>query len=425
MTDFLNFLIVITAGVLFSGLFTKVNIPYVTALIISGIVIGPHLLNIFVPDPTIEAIASIGVIFLMFMAGLEVNVKYKKYLTKRAWYLITLNSVIPFITGFLIGHFFGYSIMSSLVLGIVFISSSVAIVIPQLEKSGLIKREIGQDILTATVFEDIGSLLLLSMALQTLMPKTQLPMIAYYVILLISIIIMKLSLPTISKMYHKLVGDHDKFNRELLLFFSILVGAAIFFEALGVHSIVAGFIIGMLLSETVKHERLMVKIRTISYGLFIPTFFVLIGASLDLSTVFAGENYWFVGAVVLGLILSKVGSGYLAGRLTGYTKDEALLIGFATTPQLSTTLAAAFAALGFGLLTNATITALVTLSIVTTLLAPMAIKHFTTRIKKSERDLAVKREMRKVTKKRNQTKKTSFVKTRGKKKKQEYSKAVH
>ena len=416
MTDFINFLIVISAGVVFSGLLSKIQIPYVTALILSGIVIGPYALNIFSPDPTIEAIAAIGVIFLMFMAGLEVNVRHKKYLTKDAFFLITLNSILPFLTGFCIATAFGYGLMSALILGIVFISSSVAIIIPQLEKSGMIHKRLGQNILTAAIFEDIGSLLLLSMALQTMMPKTQLPIIAYYVILLLSVIVMKLALPKITRMYHKLIGERDQFERDLMFFFVILVGTAIFFEALGVHSIVAGFIIGLLLSETVRHERLMVKIRTLSYGVFIPTFFVLIGAKLDLGVLVAGESYLFISLVVLGLIVSKVVSGYVAGRLTKFSRDESLLMGFATTPQLSTTLAAAFAALGFGLLDNATITALVALSIVTTLLAPLVIRKLTMRIKQSERDLAIKREMREIAKKRKKAKERRVVKARRKKK---------
>ncbi len=378
MSEILSFFIILSAGLVFSEIFKRLDLPYVSALIVGGILIGPYFLNIIEVDAQISFLGSIGVIFLMFMAGSEIKMDSFKSMGRDILILTVFNGIIPFITGFLIGQAFGYGFLTSMVLSTALISSSIAVIIPAMESHRLIDTNLGKTVITATVLEDIASLILLAILLQNIHQTTSLPIILHMPAVILLIIGMKVVIPMLEKKFHKRKRGRDLFESELRFVFSILLASVIIFESIGVHSIVAGFIIGILLGDSVT-GKVENKIKTISYGLFIPTFFIIIGMNTDISVLFSTQYIILAAAVVLGSIGSKIMSGYIAGKLIKKSNKESLLIGVLTTPQLSTTLAIAFAAVEFQILTQEIITSLVMLSITTTLISPLLIKAIVSR----------------------------------------------
>ena len=165
MPELLSFFIILVAGLLLSEAFKRLHLPYVTALIVAGIIIGPFALNLIELSETLLFLAGIGVVFLMFIAGTEIKTDFLKETRKDVFVISILNGFLPFFTGFMISIYLGFNFFTSLILGIVFVSSSIAVIIPALESTGLIKRRIGKDIISSTVIEDIGSLILLAIIL--------------------------------------------------------------------------------------------------------------------------------------------------------------------------------------------------------------------------------------------------------------------
>jgi Kef-type K+ transport system membrane component KefB len=116
------------------------------------------------------------------------------------------------------------------------------------------------------------------------------------------------------------------------------------------------------------------KLHVLSYGLFIPIFFVLIGAQADISVFENGGNALMLVFVVVGAsVASKFISGFIAGRMSGFTERQSAIIGSATIPQLSTTLAVAFTGMELGLLDAKMVMAMTVLSMVTTFAGPFLI----------------------------------------------------
>jgi Kef-type K+ transport system membrane component KefB len=372
MVDILPFLIIIMAGLVFSEFFNRLHLPYVTALIVAGVVIGPYFLNIIELNETTAFIGSIGVVFLMFIAGSEVKIDSFKAVGKGVFIISLLNGSIPFLVGLGIGWYFGFSLFTSVVLGTIFVSSSIAVIIPSLESSKLINTRVGKSIISSTVFEDIGSLLLLAIILQSFAQRTPLPLSIYIPTIILVIFFLKAVVPALGKIYHANKRGGDLFESELRFVFVVLLTTVLLFEFLGMHSIIAGFFIGIILGDSIK-GKIEEKIRTISYGIFIPTFFLTIGMQTDLSVFLTGTSVELTVFIVIGLIASKIISGFIGGTLANFSKKESILIGVSTIPQLSTTLAAAFAALEFGLLKNDIIVSLIVLSVITTFLAPILI----------------------------------------------------
>ncbi len=379
MSSILPFFIVITAGLVFSEIFKRLHLPYVTALIIAGLLIGPYGLNLVQLDDTINFIGAIGIVFLMFIAGSEIKLESLKETGREVVLLSILNGLLPFLIGLGIGFFYNYGIMTSLILGTVFISSSVGVVIPTLESSGLIDKKIGKTIVSATIFEDIVSLILLALILQSFTQKTPVPLPLYVPLIFFILVALKVIVTKLEDWYLEKKG-RDLYEGKLRFVFVVLLATVALFEFIGMHSIVAGFIIGILLGDSIE-GKVEHKIRTISYGLFIPTFFLVIGMRTDLSVFSSITSTNLIITVVLGLILSKILSGLIVGNILKYSKKKSFLIGFSTIPQLSTTLAVSFSALELELISQEVVTSLVILSIVTTFTAPLMVKKLSSRIK--------------------------------------------
>ena len=384
MENLLPFFLILFAGIFFSALFRRLHLPWVIVLILGGIIIGPHALGIFEPNPTVEFIGQIGLVFLMFMAGMKTKLSIFKKFKGGVFGLAFINGTIPFLVGIGIGFLFGYGWIAALLLGIVFVSSSIAIVIPSLEANKLLRTRLGKSVVAATIIQDIASLVMLSVLLQILNPVTALPLPIFYILLFISLIALRWILPKLRRFFSLGVrGTKDLFQQELRVIFAILIGTVISFELLGLHPIIAGFFAGLVLSGSIKSEILKEKLHTISYGLFIPTFFIIIGTKTNLGIFLESQSAaLLIAAVVLGSLLSKFASGWIGGRIIGFTSSQSLLIGASTIPQLSTTLAVAFTAAALGLLNQELIVAMVILSTVTTFVGPLLMQMFSRRIMK-------------------------------------------
>ena len=373
--EFLPFFLILLATVLFAAAFRKFHLPWVLALITAGVVIGPHGLQQAEVTPTMSFLSQIGLIFLMFMAGLETKFDSFKKLKYDISWLSALNSIIPFAAGVTLGYVFDLSLTASLLIGIIFMSSSIAVIIPTLDSLNLSKTKLGKSIVASTIIEDVLSLVLLSILLQSVNPVTALPLPSFYFILTLILVGFAYALPKIRDLLPHYRDEKDLFESEVRIIFALLIGVVVTFELLGLHPIIAGFFAGLVLSSSIKSEILTEKLRTMSYGIFIPVFFVVIGMETNIGVFTeSGSVLALVLAVVGVSITTKFFSGWLGGKIIGFKNKDAAIVGLATIPQLSTTLAVVFTAVETGLLGQELITAMVVLSIVTTLVAPIGLR---------------------------------------------------
>jgi Kef-type K+ transport system membrane component KefB len=382
MENFYPFFLIVFSGVFFSMLSIRTHIPWAVMLILGGVILGPSVLGIASVDPTIDFIGQIGLVFLMFMAGLETKMSQFKEFQSKLLFLALFNGLVPFLAGFTVVLLLGYELITALIVGVIFISSSVAVVIPTLEVTGMIKNKLGQSVMITTVLQDIGSLVLLSLLLQLVSPVTEVPLYVFYPVLLGVLVALRLFIPRLRAWVVRMTTDApDLFQLEFRSTFLMLIGTVIAFELLGLHPIVAGFFSGLVLADSIRSKVLKDKIKTISYGIFIPTFFIVVGLQTDLSVF---KDVGSVLTVLLLLVGTLVGSKYISGfigaRVVGFDSVESNFYAATSLPQLSTTLATAFVAFNLGLLDQALLTSLVILSVVTVLLSPLLMRRFATQL---------------------------------------------
>lgn len=388
MQEFFPFFIILFVAVVFSRLFWRMRVPWVVSLIIGGMIVGPNGLDWFEPTRTVEFLGTIGLVFLMFIAGLESKLTDTKKLKKSIAATAALAGLVPAGVGIGIALTFGYELGTAILLGIIFMSSAIATNVPIFERQKIIKTDLAKTVIAASVIVDAVSLLLLSVFLQV---ATGGGLIALdFLIYPAALAVLggfAWVLPQLKWLATRKLGrSDDLFENELQFTVMVLIGLVVFFELIGLHAIIAGFFGGMILARFMDNQVLKAKLHAISYGFFIPVFFVLIGSTTDI-TVFKGDlaALVIISVVVAGLLLSKFVSGWSAGRLNGFTNRSSVFIGAAVLPQLSTALAVAFLGFGEGLLDQTLLASIVGLTIVTSIISPIIVSRTSEGISRKNR----------------------------------------
>jgi len=375
-TTFFAFFIILLVAVVFSQFFSRMRVPWVVALVVGGIVVGPSGFGLFEVDATINFFAVIGLVFLMFMAGLESRLSSAKGIKRQLVLTPIFIGVFPTLIGIWITLAFGYSWTTAVLVGIVFMSSSISLLLPQFQAQKIIASDLGRVIIGSIIIVDAFSLLFLAIFLQYvgdgIVPVT----ILMYLILAGVVAAMLWFAPKMRWLAfaEDYPEQQDLYEKELRFIILVLVGFVVFFELAGLHAIIAAFFAGLVLSGTIKSHLTKAKLHAIGYGFFIPVFFVVLGATIDVS-IFVGETraILLTASITGGLILSKFFGGVLAGKIGGFTNEESVFLGTSTIPQLSTVLAVAFLGFGEGILDNNLLASIVALVIITAIVTPIII----------------------------------------------------
>jgi len=365
-------LLILILGLVIPELFKKLRLPFITSLILAGAFFGPNGFGYIQPNEVIEFFGFLGAVFLMFMAGLEVKLSYLKRIKGDVGIMAVLNGIIPFMVGVTIVRLFGFSWVSALLIGVVFISSSIAVIAASVRGTGLMDKKIGKAIVSAAVMEDMASLLLLAVILQTISPITKFPSPIYFSILILSLALIIYLLPRAHEYFIKFVGKRGDYEEQVRFTIVVLMAVLVYFSGLGVHPIVAAFLVGLLLSDIITSEVIRDKLHTLGYGLFVPVFFFIIGMQMELSmfTHFDYRDVLLI-SIIGGLIASKFFSGYIAGRIVGFKHKHSTMFGVTSTAQLTTTLAVVYTASSLQMIDSTLLTAIIILSIVTTIGVPV------------------------------------------------------
>lgn len=404
-------LLMVLVAVVPQGL-RRFHIPSVVAIMLIGIVIGPNALDVIrwlnhflgrgYPTEQIyvvlDAIGLLGLIFLMALAGMEVNLRILLAERRAVGWLSILTFALPAAAGYGVYRIFepadtiGRWVYASL-----FASHSVGIVFPVIRELKVARTRFGVAVLASTVITDIASLVLLAICIQLkrhAIPSRVAGSISVFdhidpsvlgpwfpilfIIVIVAYIALSLRLVPVAARY--VLGRLDPNDDARLTFFLAGILAVVFAgELIGVSAIVSSFIAGMaIVGVPAFHEQgrmLQRKIEGIGYGFVIPFLFLTIGMKTDLRVLFsAWENAAIVSVTVVALVASKVGSGWLAMRLSGFGNKKGLCAGLMTVPQLSATLAAAAVALQLQMIGAEFFNAIVCLSIVTTIPVPTLVK---------------------------------------------------
>jgi Kef-type K+ transport system membrane component KefB len=412
LTFLIMFLLLMTLVAVIPQILKRLHIPTVVSMMLIGILIGPNALDLIrhlnhflgrgYPTEQIyvvlEAMGLLGLVFLMALAGMEVNLRILAAEKRAVALLSILTFTIPAVTGYLVYTSFDPSnSIGKLVFASLFASHSVGVVFHVIREQKVIHTRLGVTVLASTVITDIASLILLAMCIQfkrhemtnwvagTISVFDHIDpgvLGAWFPVLFIAVIAAYIALslwlvPVVTKLILSRLHPYD--DTRLTFFLAGVLIVVFLGELIGVSVVVGAFIGGMaIVRAPAFHDQgriLHRKIEGLGYGFVIPFLFLTIGMKTDFRVLFgAWQNFAIVGATISGLMLSKTVSGWLALRLAGFGNKKSLCAGLMTIPQLDATLAAAAVALQLNMIGPLFFNAIVCLSIVTSLSGPTLVK---------------------------------------------------
>ncbi|WGV26473.1 cation:proton antiporter [Halotia branconii] len=353
-------------------LFERLRLPGIVGLVFSGVVLGSSGWNLFDPEsPIINLLSDIGLVYLMFVTGLEVDINRFRQRKQRSLGLGSFTFSVSLAIGTLIGRFFGFDWNTSILIGSLFSSYSL-LAYPIINRLGIINNEAVSITIGATFFTDIGALLILAVCVATTQIRIfsfvkLIPLFSWLIIYSFAIL---LGLDWLGKEFFRRSGD-DEGNKFLFIFMSVFI-AAVSIQLTEVEKVFTAFLVGLAVNEAVGEGSVKEKVVFIGNVLFIPIFFVHLGLLFKLPTIFNSiKNFQLTLLIVIGLIFGKLIAAGLAKIIYRYNWQETLTIWSLSMPQVGTTLAATVVGYQVGLLPITILNSVIILMLVTAILAPL------------------------------------------------------
>lgn len=390
LMELLLSLILIIIGTKLAGhLCHRIGIPAVIGELLTGVVLGPALLGLVLHTEMISIFAEIGVILLMFLAGLESDLdKLKKYL-KPSVMVALFGILLPMI--FLSGtaHLFDITWKEAIFIGVIFSATSVSISVQVLKEYKRLDTAEGSVTLGAAVVDDIAVVLIVSLFSAFLNMDSGSSsvggigllwdLLGTKILFFLGLFLFaKFILKPLIRLAQKIVAVEMETALGLVLCFAF----AIIAQKVGMSDVIGAFFIGLLLSKHEVKHNIEHNTSVIGYSLFIPVFFVSIGLDIELS---AFKEYAILIIVFTILAtLTKLIGGYLGGRLTHLDRDQSLIVGAGMVSRGEMALIIVKMGENLGLVSPGHYSAIVVAVILTTLFSPLLIKFAIERAEKKK-----------------------------------------
>jgi Kef-type K+ transport system membrane component KefB len=308
-------------------LLKRLNIPGIIGLIISGLIIGPHGLNILEKSTAIDLFSTIGLLYIMFIAGLELDMNEFKANKYRSFFFSIFTFIIPLSIGFPVCYYFlGYDFNASFLTASMFATHTL-VAYPIVSKFGISKNQAVAVTVGGTILTDTAVLIILAV----IMGKSQGSLneafwIRLGVSLVIFTLIMFFIIPRIAKWFFKKL-ESEKHSHYIFVL-SIVFFAAFLAEAAGIEAIIGAFVAGLALNKLIPHSSaLMNRIEFIGNALFIPFFLISVGMLVNLHVLSNGWGAWLVaGALTIVAIFGKWLAAVITQLAFKYTRPQRQLI---------------------------------------------------------------------------------------------------
>ena len=374
-----SFMILLAVILIVPLAFERIRIPGIVGLLAAGVALGPSGLQVFSNESeTMQLLSDIGLVYLMFVAGLEVDIDQFFRTRNKSIGFGTFTFLVPLITGTIVGRSFGFDWNASILIGSLFASHTL-LAYPIVSRLGVVGNEAVTVTIGATIFTDIGALLVLAVCIGIHAGNfTLVKLLTLLVSLAIYTVVVLVGFDRAGREFFRRTGDEEgsQFLFVLLAVFLAAVGA----QLIGVEKIVGAFLSGLAVNRALGESPVKEKVIFIGSVLFIPIFFIDMGLLIRIpafvQSLTTPQLLSLTVAIVVGLILSKFGAALLAKLVYRYNWREMMVMWSLSLPQVAATLAATLVGYRAGLLTESVLNSVIVLMLVTATLGPILTARF-------------------------------------------------
>ena len=363
----------------------RLHQPAVLGELLMGLILGPTVLNLFGfeifshghVNESILYLAEAGVIFLMFLAGLEIDLAEMRQVGVSAGVVGVLGVIVPLLLGAGAALLFDFSLTSSIFIGLILTATSVSISAQTLMELGLLRTREGLTLLAAAVVDDVLVILLLSISVALTGAEGAsiqgeiLSVVGRMVLYLgVAVLVGVKLLPRLTRRISTLPVSQGLLSWVIVV---TLIYAWAAEEVGGMAAITGAFLAGVLFSVTPLRERMEQGMHAIVYSLLVPIFFVSIGLKAN-ARLLDSNDVVFTVVIVVVAVLSKILGCGLGARLTGSTNLGALRVGVGMVSRGEVGLIVASVGLSAALIPDQVFATMVIVVLVTTLLTPVMLR---------------------------------------------------
>ncbi len=364
------------------GLVTKrIKLPQVVGALLAGLLLGPACFNIVTETDLLSSLSELGVIVLMFAAGLETDINELKKTGKASFLIALLGVIVPLFGGLGIAAIFneGDEALSSSVflqnvfIGVIMTATSVSITVETLKELGKLTTKAGNAILGAAIIDDVLGIIALTIVTSFADPDVNivsvlLKIVAFFVVAAIAGVLFH-------KVFTKWSGSASKDLRRhvIVSFVFCLVLSYVAEKFFGVADITGAFVAGLAISNTPKSGYISHRFETLSYMLLSPIFFASIGIKVVLPKM-TGELILFTVLLVIIAVITKIVGCGVGAKICKFSNREAIQIGVGMISRGEVALIVANKGAEVGLMSSVYFGPVVIMVVITTIITPILLK---------------------------------------------------
>lgn len=380
---FLLDIAIILLSTKFLGIVTrKFRMPQVVGALLAGLILGPAMFNTLRETEFIQQMAELGVIVLMFTAGLETDITELKKTGKVSFIVALFGVLVPLGLVFIVSSiFYGdrlfnqsvNELLQNIFIAVIFTATSVSITVETLKELGKINTKAGNTILGAALIDDVlgvvGLTIIMSISdSSVIIWKVLLKIILFFIFSICIGYIFYLIFQTLIKRYHK---DMRRF--VIISFVFCLILSYVAEEFFGVADITGAFIAGLIISNTEKTKYINSRFDTLSYMLLSPIFFASIGIKVELAGM-SNKIIAFTLILFIVALISKIIGCMLGAKLFRYSNKESFQVGVGMVSRGEVALIVASKGIGAGLISETILGPIIIVVVLTTVITPVLLK---------------------------------------------------
>ncbi len=363
---------------------TKVQMPQVVGALLAGLLLGPAMFGIISETNFLKTIAELGVIVLMFCAGLETDIKELKKSGKASLVIALLGVIVPIIGGFAVAYFFNRPgvidsdapcnlFLQNAFIGVILTATSVSITVETLKELGKLKTHSGNAILGAAIIDDILGIIALTIITSFADPSVKIAIVLLKILafFVFSIIIGILFYKTYQ--YWMVHSDKTRHRHVIVAFAFCLVMSYVAEAWFGVADITGAYIAGLIISNIERSPYLQAKFDTLSYLLLSPVFFASIGLAVELPKMTPVIIIFTLVLIIVAVLTKVLGCG-IGAKICGYKPYQCKRIGVGMISRGEVALIVASKGAAVGLMGTAFMGPIVVVVIITTIITPILLK---------------------------------------------------
>lgn len=371
--------IILISTKILGGITEKIKLPQVVGALIAGVIIGPSMLGIVKDTSFLDQIAEIGVIILMFMAGLDTDLNQIKKNGVSYLIIASFGVLIPLIGGFLAYIlFFNINIsseqelMKGIFIGVILTATSVSITVEALREIGKLTGKVGNSILGAAIIDDVIGIIILTIITSfkdsdVSVTSVLIKIAVYFVLMIVLGFII---------MYGASILDLKVDQRQITVyaFALVLIVSYVTETFAGIADITGAYFIGVIFSKFSIRNEIVRRMDTLSYLFFAPIFFASIGLNTEVKHLTFSLLMFTIILTVVAILTKIIGAG-IGAKICKYSNNEALNIGIGMISRGEVALIVTQKGYNLGIVDTKMFSPVVVMIVVTTILTPIILKY--------------------------------------------------